>query len=419
MTNNRRHLGNRGASGSRLAALAVMGALGGVLLIAVSILRAAALPSDGGLAEQELAARRERIAKMTSAEKQQLAARQERYVKLDPAQKAKLLALYDAIQNSPRRDELLRVMSRYGQWLRELTPEDRTTLLTTEASKRLPLVHDFQQKQHQKRLAQANWKMDPVDVKALRAWSDEIADRHLGEVEQHLNGWERNFFTRAKEEHNLGGQRMLVWKTIAGGKLPGPTDDDRARLVKSLTPARQELYQKSTPEERERLISTWTMAATAGGFRQGFRFGPPPSRDELEKLLMQLPEEKRQRLLRLSPDSMKRELESEWREKFGRGRGGRGGPDGRPRGSEGRGPDGRGAEGRPEGRSRDERGFGNTGVDGREGDRPEDRGGRSPRDRDRRESERRESDHREGDRGPREPKPVEAPRATEPDASPT
>lgn len=318
-----------------------------------------------------LSARRERIAAMSIAEKEQLKVKQERFAKLDDGEKTRLRGLYAAIENHPHRAELTRVMMRYRQWLRELTPEDRASLLTTEISKRLAAAQALQEKVHQRYLAEAGKEMSETESRAVKDWMDALIADRLPKALELADGREKDGLRWAIDKQNAGFKRGIVWPMIVSGKLPPVTDEDHLRLAAALSQERRATFEKAkSKDERERVVNAWIMGAMF--FRRGGG-GPGPSREDLEKELAKLPPEERQRISTLPPEQMQHELRRKWFESRyahrggpgERGPGGRDGPPGPPfspprpprdenrdddgRRGERRGPDRRGDERREEG----------------------------------------------------------------------
>ncbi|MEX2188238.1 MAG: hypothetical protein WD875_15635 [Pirellulales bacterium] len=323
-----------------------------------------------GSADGDLETRRARIAGMTAAEKEHLGANQKLFAKLDEKEREKLRALYAAIEHDPRRDELERVMMRYRQWLRELTPEDRASLLTTDVSERLVVVQSLQEKLHQRYLAEAGKEMTKEDADAVRDWMDEFATSRVAKALEVADDWrEKRGLEKAIEDENHGFQRQIVWQFIFRGKLPPPSDEDHRRLAASLSQERRQTFERAkTNDERARVVNAWIMGTMS--FRRGWG---GPSHEDLQKELDKLSPDERQRISTLPPEQMRDALRRKWWEsRFNRGRpGGRGdrGPGDRPPGPP-PGPPDRG--GRSDGDRNDGDRQGDDGKDGRRGERRND-----------------------------------------------
>jgi hypothetical protein len=345
-----------------VAAVAIVGAVWVTKLLA------------GNTADESVASRRARIAAMSAAEKEQLKIKQERFAKLDENERAKLRKLYDAVESHPRKAELTRVMMRYRQWLRELTPEDRAILLTTEVSNRLAVAQGLQEKLHQRYLAEAGKEMSETDARAVKDWMDALCAARIPAALEAASDRQKKALERAIKENQKHFVRGIVWDLIHRKKLPPITEEDHARLAAAVSAERRQTFERAkTEEERERVANAWIMGATY--FRRGFG-GPGPTREELEEILTKLPPDERKRISTLPAEQGSHILHRKWFEARFNPWGGRGGPGERGPGERGPG-DRDGPPGPP---------FGGPGR-GRDGD---ERRGRGP--------DRRDDDRENGDR---------------------
>jgi hypothetical protein len=238
-----------------------------------------------GTADATADARRERVAAMSAAE-EQLKVKQERFAKLDEAERSKLRALRGdrkppaANGVDPRDDG-------YRQWLRELTPEDRASLLTTEISKRLAVAQTLQEKQHQHYLAEAGKEMSETDARTVKDWMDALVATRIPAALEAASGGQKKALEKALEKKETHFTRGIVWDMIFRGKLPPITEEDHLRLAAALSPERRQTFERAkTKDERERVANAWIMGVTF--FRRGFG-GPGPSHEDLEKELAKLP----------------------------------------------------------------------------------------------------------------------------------
>lgn len=297
--------------------------LAGVFVVAVGGALWASKLLGSGADEAELEARRERIAAMTDAEKDQLRIKQERFAKLDEAERKKLRALHAAIQDHPRSDDLERVMIRYRQWLRELTPEDRASLLTTDFAERLAVVESLQEKLRQRYLAEAGKEMSKEDADAVRKWMDEFAMSRVPQALEAANEWEKEGLEKAIQREDDDFQRQIVWQMIFRRKIPPPSDDDHRKLADSVSPKERERYYDGTKteDERARVVNAWIMGSMP--FRRGWG---NPSHEDLQKELEKLPPDERKKISTLPPEMMREALKRKWMEsRMTRGRGRPGG----------------------------------------------------------------------------------------------
>ncbi len=112
------------------------GLAGAVLcLIGVGVTRA--------VAEETLAERRVRVEQMDPQEREQLAQNYERFQRLDRAEQQRLRVLQEEIDADPQRDELLKTMQAYHEWLAELPSSQRIMLSALPAEERLKRIDEF------------------------------------------------------------------------------------------------------------------------------------------------------------------------------------------------------------------------------------------------------------------------------------
>lgn len=118
------------------------GAKGGWLLLLSGLSAAALLLGWVGwrinrAAGDELAARRELVARLSAAEKADLQRRQQRLAALDHAERARIQLLHERFQSDPDVKQLQAVLTNYHAWLASLHPRQRAELAEMEPQPRL------------------------------------------------------------------------------------------------------------------------------------------------------------------------------------------------------------------------------------------------------------------------------------------
>ena len=65
---------------------------------------------------------------MDTSDREQISQNYERFQRLEPAERDQLRELHDQIESDPQRDELIKVMQSYHDWLNELPASQRIML---------------------------------------------------------------------------------------------------------------------------------------------------------------------------------------------------------------------------------------------------------------------------------------------------
>lgn len=252
----------------------------GLPAVALSLMGAGPMTAR---ADESLAERRAHVEQMDPQEREQLAQNYERFRRLDRAEQQRLRTLWEEIEADPQRDELLKTMQGYQDWLSELPSSQRIMLSALPAEERLKRIDELRGAQSQGRRN----RLDPADVKVLNAWLAKYdLQKRWGEAQRE-------------------------------GRPPTVTADELAELRSGLSePAQQMLDQAQTEEEQRRLMRGWIFQARMPGWsgdrRGGFR---RPSPGELHDLFKNnLTDSERSYLRALPPEQMQRELVHLWRE---------------------------------------------------------------------------------------------------------
>ncbi len=258
---------------------------------------------SSALADESIAERRARIAQMDTSDREQISQNYEHFQRLEPAERDQLRELHDQIESDPQRDELIKVMQSYHDWLNELPASQRIMLAALPAEDRLKRIDELRGMQTQGKRT----RLSPADIKALDAW----VVRH--ELQRQWGEAQRN------------------------NRTPSVTPEQLAELRGALSePAQKALDAATTEEDQRRLVRSWVFQARMpgwGGERRGnFR---RPSAEELHELFKNdLSDNERSYLRALPPEQMQRELVHLWREHRAKaGDGAHDHRDGRPYGS--------------------------------------------------------------------------------------
>lgn len=315
-----------------------------------------------GHAEETLAERRERVAKMPAEEKEALLQKSERFTSLPDAEKARLRTLHTDISSAQDGERLTHVLERYHAWLATLSSAERSALLSLPTEQRLAKVKELVRNQEEKQFRElVKQNLQPEDRKAIITFLDGFADKHKEAI---LTSIPREFRPKELDGRSRWPVLMHVLRLWSenNAEMPKPTPEEVDALVITLSPkARQSLETIRDPVARTKLAQDWIRAAIMS---RGMPTLPPVSPEELRRFSVEeLTAQERERLESLPAEEMPVALqrayyEHRWRRngwtRGGPGGGGRGpgefgpgGPDGPPPMDDG---------GRRGGKGRDERG---------------------------------------------------------------
>jgi hypothetical protein len=244
----------------------------------------AALATVAARAEETVAERRDRVERMDPQEREQLAQNYERFQRLDPAEQQRLRALKEEIEADPKRDELLKTMQGYQEWLSELPASQRIMLSALPPEERLKRIDELRGAQSQGRRN----RLEPADVKVLNAW-----------------------LTKYDLQKRWG-------EALREGRPTTVTAEELAELRGGLSESAQQLLdQAKTEDEQRRLFRSWVFQSRMPGWGGDRRSGSRrPSPEELHAMFKnELTDSERSYLRALPPEQMQRELAHLWRER--------------------------------------------------------------------------------------------------------
>ena len=117
---------------------------------------------------------------MSDAEKTALLQKKRRFDELSPAEQTRLRQIHDELAQDPHQAELQRVLERYHDWLRTLTPPERAEVLSLPADKRIEKIQELTRTQEAKRFRRmaGGFMMSPRDLTVIHDWFDKFIDDH-------------------------------------------------------------------------------------------------------------------------------------------------------------------------------------------------------------------------------------------------
>ena len=302
--------------------------------------------------------RRAWVDALNPAEKLDLRERFEKFAALPSAQQASLRKFDEQVQASANAESLHRLMLRYYDWLKTLSPLDRNKLREeTNPEQRYVLAKDLKTAQEQRvftSLPRMAVPKDPDNLIVI-AWMRKFVETHRGE----LNGLleevrpEGAKSTDPRQTRPPIMQAYRLWWAPLATKSAPVSDSEMKALVADLSPEHQEAFAAAkdldarSPHPQDRtaqltLLDKWIQHAVeaqmfaTGGFRGGRQINLEnlPSFEERD-----LTDKQRQELQEL-PEGQRRHKLIEWFIQNSRQSGGRRGPGGFQRPPDGPPPEG-------------------------------------------------------------------------------
>ena len=300
----------------------------GMLLVGATLARA----------EETEAQRRERIRRMDAAQKEQLRRRCEQFDHMDKEERRRIRDLHESLRKHPKQDELRRVMHRYYEWLKTLSPGERAELRDLKGAARIARIKELQGEQHRRdrfRHRGSRGSLTRDDVKEVSKWLREYAKTHEKTLLAAMSEEARRRFDNAKEsdrDRNLALHAFMPrMRQRQPWKLPAITPEEYERLAERLSEKSAKKLRETKPEQREGLLKGWLfqVGPTLYG-RSGFGMRrSSPSKEQLQQVYDKLDKRRQEQLMELPREQMQRELRRMYYyERFRPGR--RGGPRGGP-----------------------------------------------------------------------------------------
>jgi hypothetical protein len=240
---------------------------------------------------------------MTDVEKTALLEKKRRFDALPKAEKERMKKLCTDLSSHPHRDRLRKVLMRYNDWLRTLSPGVKAQILSLPTNERIARIEEELGKQEPQRFQWiAGARLRREDLKVIGQWLDQFVDDHEKEILEALPD-RFDEFKRDYDPVKHRRQLTFILFRLDDPDLPRPTREDEQRLQQAFSSdAREFLKQAASDDELSRVLANWIRAAS--GSRMRFAF----SHEELDSFVAQMDAGERERLENLPRDRMYREL---------------------------------------------------------------------------------------------------------------
>ena len=283
----------------------------------------------------------EQLEAMSAEDREQLRRKLERFEILRPEEQQRLRELESRIAADPNSEELRQVMSRYYEWLKTLSPKERTELGELSPADRLKRIEEI--RKAQKLIAETKGAdaLAGNDWPTVWRWLGDVAWRQRKSIIAAAPPDRRPMLKDGpKEDRHVRmtiSREMFMQAGEANKPLP-INEADFAELESDLSPpAREALAATTTLDAKLQLLRAW--------LERGRRSGQSDGRERIQKFFEQLPEEEKQKLLAIPDEHQRRArmFEMYWESQ---NKGGHKGPSGPGRHGRSDGPRRRGGPGR-------------------------------------------------------------------------
>lgn len=266
--------------------------------------------------------RRETVEKMSPQEKDDLRSKVDKFNALSADEQERLRRFEVQMNAEQQRDRLRRIMNQFHEWLKTLSPIERSELLALATTPRIEQIRGLQHAQEAKLGAQGGGpKLSKQDVDVLHQWETEFAKNHrselLTDVPQQWSqpDWQKRF----GQSFAPDSLRMLLlnarvhWRNgqVGEGKKVTVSENEIQQLIDKLSPEAKKIVEPQTMPQRIKTIGGWIVIFSRSRlFNRQPGEGPPQiSQEALYKFFEGLSGEEKDRLTALpSDDDFNREL---------------------------------------------------------------------------------------------------------------
>jgi hypothetical protein len=277
-----------------------------VALAALSAARVEAAPPAA--AREDFAQAAARIDALTPEEKVKLLQKKERFDALSVAERDQLRKLHSELTSQPDGDRMFGVLKRYNNWLKTLTSAQQAELMELPIDKRLAKIKELQRSQIESHFLDLSFQLEKEDIHTIYAWMEDFVTRRQDEILAKMDPRSSALIVSNPNPHirrYLLVRAVFAFRRSQNESPPlTPTEADFSALATQLSPTLQyELSVQKSDENRRSLV----MACARYSFYARYA-PPPPSDDELRRFYTTLKAEERERVEKLEPRQMRREL---------------------------------------------------------------------------------------------------------------
>ncbi|MEN6557757.1 MAG: hypothetical protein ABFC54_06220 [Thermoguttaceae bacterium] len=273
-----------------------------------------ATTADRGVSRSEpresMAGRQHRVEQMTPAQKEQLLRQQNRFESLEPDERLQLRRLDESLSVAPDAAALRRVMRRYYNWLKTLTPYARSELAEMPSDRRLAAVEKRLRDERSRSMGER--RLEAKDADAFWTWLEDCADRHAAELSALLPApRQKELATWTPSARRRALLFELTRRGVASGSDIAPilTDDDLSRLRTKLAPETQKRLAAMSVARQWQTVNGWLRHQSRQRFARGATLSAADNQRLAQFFEEGLTDQQRDRLLAMPNDEMRRELQ--------------------------------------------------------------------------------------------------------------
>ncbi len=259
-----------------------------------------------------LAERREQVAQMSADERDELREKYDKFEALSPDEQDQLRRLHEQLESDPQGDKLRRLLLRYHEWLKTLTPGERADLLALPQAERVARIKTLKREQEARAASLAGGpELLPRDIQALSRWIEQFGADHETELLAKVKPARRQEIKATEGAAHRRAVALVAWQHWrTGNKLPTVSAAEVERLAEQLSPApRRALEAQSPGTERVRMIHDWVQAIARTRYANAFKSSPSVNAADLAQFMERdLSKAERDRLMALPQEEMRREL---------------------------------------------------------------------------------------------------------------
>ncbi|HIF32934.1 MAG TPA: hypothetical protein EYQ75_14905 [Planctomycetaceae bacterium] len=241
------------------------------------------------------------------AYQEELLRKKRRFDRLSTQEQDRLRAFSRDLDADPEKEDLVRVMKAYHEWLQSLRPGKRAELLSLPADERIDRIREVleeEQKERFQRYVRSTLTSD--DARNVSAWFQGVIERRETELKARLDNKGRDEIKRSSSYRRM--RLTMEWLQLPPGEL-GLTVKEIEDLKSQLSSgAVSAIEEQSDSIMRIQLIREFINAAWVNRIRGG-RMPRIAESDLWEFFSTRLDPEQRSRLEGLTSERMRRELQ--------------------------------------------------------------------------------------------------------------
>ncbi len=249
----------------------------------------------------------QRLESLSELELMELQLKKSRFDSMPDYRQEQLRQLHQEVMNHPNRDELMKLMGRYAEWLKSLTEEQRAQLGKLETSERIDRVRQIRLEQAEEYFGVVgDTQLPQSDVPILFEWLESFMERDefSAAMQQMARDSRLSLGRRSGRTVSPWLAYVILARTNADRSAEIVTADDVEDLKLKLSQQAGEIVDSQASErEKRKLVAKWIEMALQA------RFNPQVSNRELMEFYgNEMTADQRERVDEMTPDRRLREI---------------------------------------------------------------------------------------------------------------